>query len=80
MSDSEDETSIPNDSEIELTLRAIIARIYKSGNHESLTLKRVRNAAEKEIDLPEGFFKQSNEWNEKSKTIIVDEVVRNNHH
>jgi hypothetical protein len=76
MSDSEGDASIPDDSQIEGTLRAIIARIYKSGHHDDLTVKRVRTAAEEQIDLPEGFFKQSSDWNERSKTVITDEVVR----
>jgi hypothetical protein len=75
MSDSEGDVEIPSDSIIEQTLRAIVARLYKSGDHEELTVKRVRKAAEIELDLPDDFLKENRTWKVKSKDIIADEHV-----
>jgi hypothetical protein len=76
MSDSESDISIPKDSAIEKTLRAIVARLYKAGNHDELTVKRVRKAAELELELPDGFLKENERWKVKSKDTIADEHVR----
>ncbi|TID22412.1 transcriptional regulator [Venturia nashicola] len=73
MSDSEDETRIPEDPKIEETLRAIVARLYTSGDHSELTVKRVRKAAEVELDLPDDYLKDNATWKSKSKNIIADE-------
>jgi len=41
---------------------------------ESLTHRRVRETAARELKLPEGFFKADAKWNAKSKAVIVKEV------
>jgi hypothetical protein len=75
MSDSEDHVVIPADSKIEQTLRAIVTRLYKAGDHGELTLKRVRKAAEIKLELADGFLKENEDWKSKSKDIIADEHV-----
>jgi hypothetical protein len=74
MSDSEVPVSIPSDKVIEKALRTVIGRLFKT-DHDTLTLKLARKAAEDEIDLPENFFKSSDKWNPRSKTFITEEVV-----
>lgn len=75
MSDSENDIAIPDDFNIEETLRAIVARLYKSGDHSELTVKRVRKAAEVELELPDDYLKDDADWKSKSKDIIGDEHV-----
>lgn len=81
VSDSESESdepvgpSVPSDDVLEKALRDTVAKIYKSGNMEELTVKRVRMAAEKVLGVEEGFFKGSSIWKSKSDQIIKDEVV-----
>jgi hypothetical protein len=75
MSDSESDIAIPDSSKIEKTLRAIVARLYKAGDHEELTVKRVRKAAESKLELPDDFLKENETWKSKSKDIIADEHV-----
>ncbi|KAE9985982.1 hypothetical protein BLS_003004 [Venturia inaequalis] len=64
---------IPGHSAIEETLRAIVARLYRSGDHSDLTVKRVRKAAELELELPDDYLKENQAWKTKSKDIIADE-------
>lgn len=76
MSDSESlSDSAPADSAMEEALRSIVQNIYKKGNLEDLTVKRVRAVAEKQLELEKDFFKDHTSWKEKSKTIIQAEVV-----
>jgi hypothetical protein len=75
MSDSESDIAIPDSSVIEQTLRAIVARLYKAGDHEELTVKRVRKATESKLKLPDDFLKENSAWKAKSKNIIADEHV-----
>ncbi|KAE8136367.1 hypothetical protein BDV38DRAFT_114683 [Aspergillus pseudotamarii] len=80
VSDSESESdepvapSVPSDDALEKALRDTVAKVYKSGNMEELTVKRVRVAAEKALGVDEGFFKGSSTWKSKSDQIIKDEV------
>ncbi|KAF2101783.1 hypothetical protein NA57DRAFT_73224 [Rhizodiscina lignyota] len=78
MSDSEPNSSarLPSDPKLEECLRDIVSRVFKSGKHEDLTLRRVRTAAEEELDLPEGFFKADVKWKDRSQEIIGDEVSK----
>ncbi|KAL5359751.1 hypothetical protein BJX96DRAFT_149024 [Aspergillus floccosus] len=64
----------PSDDALERALRDTVAKIYKSGKMDELTVKRVRLAAEKALDLEEGFFKSHGTWKAKSDEIIKDEV------
>ncbi|KAL2865855.1 putative transcriptional regulator [Aspergillus lucknowensis] len=72
--DKSDTPSQPSDKELEQALRDAVAKIYKTGKIEELTVKRVRLAAEKELQLEEGFFKASDDWKARSDRIIKDEV------
>lgn len=74
-SENDRDTAIPKDSQIEGALRAIVARLYKSGDHSELTVKRVRKAAEVELELPDDYLKENAAWKSKSKGIIADEHV-----
>ncbi|OGM39273.1 transcriptional regulator [Aspergillus bombycis] len=81
VSDSESESdepaapSAPSNDALEKALRETVAKIYKLGNMEELTVKRVRMAAEKSLGVEEGFFKGSSTWKSKSDQIIKDEVA-----
>ncbi|KAJ5725900.1 uncharacterized protein N7483_007257, partial [Penicillium malachiteum] len=78
-SDSESEpeldtVSVPSDQTIEKGLRDEVAGIFKTGNMEELTVKRVRLAAEKKLGITEGYFKQTGNWKARSEEIIKSEV------
>ncbi|CAG8894056.1 unnamed protein product [Penicillium nalgiovense] len=80
MSDSESEaegevSNIPSDQTLEKSLRDQVAAIFKSGNMEELTVKRVRLAAEDTLGLTEGYFKSTGDWKARSENVIKDEVV-----
>lgn len=56
-------------------MRDIVARLFRHGQLEDLTVKRVRKAAEEELDLPVDYLKSNSEWKDRSKDIISEEVV-----
>ncbi|KAL2800789.1 hypothetical protein BJX66DRAFT_290135 [Aspergillus keveii] len=74
LSDVPDVPSQPSDKQLEKALRDAVAKIYKTGKMEELTVKRVRLAAEKALQLEEGYFKANGEWKARSEQIIKDEV------
>ncbi|KAJ9363837.1 putative transcriptional regulator [Paecilomyces variotii] len=79
MSDSESESDkstpeVLSDEKLEKGLRDTVANIYKTGNLDELTVKRVRLATEKALGLDEGFFKGDARWKSKSDEIIKNEV------
>ena len=59
----------PKDSKIEQCLRRIVreAVTKKEGD---ITVKKVRARAEAELKLEDGFFKDNEEWKERSKDVI----------
>jgi hypothetical protein len=61
---------IPPPSEIEATFRAIIRSLYEADDLDNLTVKRIRAAAEDQLDLPAGFLRDNAEWKERSKKYI----------
>lgn len=77
MSESSLSDGPPSDATLEQALRHAVQNVYKSGDLEQLTVKRLRKAAEEDLDLQAGFFKQGAAWKEKSKAIIESEVVSN---
>ncbi|KAJ5766934.1 uncharacterized protein N7511_004550 [Penicillium nucicola] len=82
MSDSEEDNVVPtapSDQNIEKGLRDGVAAVYKSGNMEELTVKRVRLAVEKKLGLTEGYFKSTGQWKARSEEVIRDEVERQDH-
>ncbi|RAL10792.1 putative transcriptional regulator [Aspergillus homomorphus CBS 101889] len=77
-SESESESTsaraaVPSDA-LEQALRDTVAKIYKSGKLEELTVKRVRLAAENALKLEEGFFKSQGDWKARSEEVIRDQV------
>ncbi|KAJ5395834.1 uncharacterized protein N7487_010137 [Penicillium crustosum] len=79
MSDSESEAegevpSAPSDQALEKGLRDQVAAVFKSGNMEELTVKRVRLATEDTLGLTAGYFKSTGDWKARSEKIIKDEV------
>lgn len=80
MSDSEFESQSSSDTptaqSLEKGLRDTVASIFRTGNTDELTVKRVRRATEQALDLDEGFFKSHSTWKERSDQIIREEVVR----
>lgn len=77
MSDSSSiSNSPPSDAALEEALRSVVRTIYKNGNLEDLTVKRVRSSAENDLDLQKDFFKDHPSWKDRSKSIIQAEVVR----
>lgn len=78
MSDSSLSSVTPSPAAVEQALRNAVQRVYKLGNLEELTVKRIRAAAEQDLDLEEDFFKTDTIWKGKSKNIIESEVVRTN--
>ena len=66
----------PSDATLEQALRQAVQNVYKRGDLEQLTVKRIRKAAEEDLDLEDGYFKQDTTWKVKSKAIIESEVVR----
>ncbi|MCJ1461853.1 hypothetical protein MMC07_000452 [Pseudocyphellaria aurata] len=73
MSDSSLSSVTPSQVALEQALRKAVQRVYKLGNPEELTIKRIRAAAEHDLDLEEDFFKTDSTWKEKSKNIIQSE-------
>ncbi|CDM31997.1 unnamed protein product [Penicillium roqueforti FM164] len=77
LSDSEAEgeaPSTPSHQILEKSLRDQVAAIFKAGNLEELTVKRVRLAAENSLGLTAGYFKTTGDWKARSEDIIKDEV------
>ncbi len=66
----------PNDATLEQTLRDAVQNVYKSGNLENLTVRRIRKSVEDDLNLEEDFFKTDDTWTSKSKLVIQAEVVR----
>lgn len=72
--DAEEAPAAPSGKTLEKALRDAVAAVYKSKKMEELTIKRIRLAAAKRLDLDEGFFKSS-DWKGRSEQVIKDEVV-----
>ncbi|KAJ5220347.1 hypothetical protein N7468_009551 [Penicillium chermesinum] len=75
-SDREHNSLTPSDQSLEQSLRDEVAKVFKSGKMEELTVKRVRLAAEKSLGLAEGYFKTTGDWKTRSEKIIKDEVEK----
>ncbi|KAH0558871.1 hypothetical protein GP486_004496 [Trichoglossum hirsutum] len=78
MSDSEPSprsspVAAPSGTALAAALRNAAEQIFNAGDLSGLTLKRVRSAAEKQLKLPEGFFREQ-EWKNRSKEIIEAEA------
>ncbi|PGG99944.1 hypothetical protein GX51_06050 [Blastomyces parvus] len=75
-SDSLSSAGTPSDEVLEKGLRDTVAAIFKQGNLEQLTVKRVRLATEKALALDEGFYKNDEIWKAKSDQIIKQEAEK----
>lgn len=67
--------SVPNDAKLERALRDAVRDVYKNGDLENLTVKRIRKAVQEKLALEEDFFKSNDQWKEESKVVIQSEVV-----
>ena len=76
MSDTSLPDDMPSDATLEQALRHFVQLVYKSGNLEDLTIRRIRKSVEKHLSLQDDFFKTDAEWKDKSKSVIESEVVR----
>jgi len=65
----------PTDTDITSALRAAVAACYANNDEDNLTLKRIRASVAKKLKLADDFFKTSDEWNGKSKQIVLEAVV-----
>lgn len=74
-SDSVSSRRIPSDEILEKGLRDTVAAIFKRGNLDELTVKRVRSRTEKALGLEEGFYKNDEVWKARSDQIIKREAV-----
>ena len=63
------------DATLEQALRNAVQKVYKTGNTDDLTVRRIRKAVEEDLDLQDDFFKNDPIWKTKSKTVIQSEVV-----
>ncbi|KAF1931969.1 uncharacterized protein M421DRAFT_417696 [Didymella exigua CBS 183.55] len=69
MSDSEQ----PSDAVILKKLQDVVISLYKAGNTDDLTVKRVRTRAEQALGLPDGLLKGA-DWKQKSQRAIMEAV------
>ena len=76
MSDSSLSEGAPSAAVLDQALRNAVREVYRSGDLDNLTVKRIRKAVEADLDLPDDFFKNDPAWKEESKIIIQSEVVR----
>lgn len=67
--------SVPSDAKLERALRDAVRDVYKTGDLENLTVRRIRKAVQENLALEEDFFKSNNQWKEESKSVIQSEVV-----
>lgn len=64
------------ESAIQAALLEIVETRLGAGEYGSLTLKRVRAAAEEKLGLPPDYLKNHSMWKDRSKKLVTDEVVR----
>ncbi|KAL1958957.1 hypothetical protein VTO42DRAFT_3510 [Malbranchea cinnamomea] len=72
--ESQSGEDLPADETLERGLRDTVAKLFRTGNTDELTVKRVRLATEKALNLEMGFFKGHEIWKTRSDQIIRDEV------
>ena len=75
MSDSSISDGAPSRLILQEALRNAVRAVYRSGDLDNLTVKRIRKSVEVELDLQDDFFKSDSAWKEESKDIIQSEVV-----
>ncbi len=70
----------PDGASIESTVRDIVRDLFRAGDFESLTVKRVRSQAEEALGLDAGWFNGHAEWKDRSAKCIHEEAVRSHEH
>ncbi|KAF4301575.1 hypothetical protein GTA08_BOTSDO10798 [Botryosphaeria dothidea] len=73
-SDAEPAPALPPDAKIEQALRRLVRDLWLAGDHDNLTVKRIRKSAEEQLRLPDDFFRDDSTWKDRSKTVITDQV------
>jgi hypothetical protein len=63
-----------DDKTIESTLRDTIKFLFRAGDFDNVTVKRIRQRTEQSLNLPTGWFKNHEEWRDRSSSIIRGEV------
>lgn len=76
MSESSLSDGAPSEVVLEQALRNAVREVYRSGDLDQLTVKRIRKFVEADLDLQDDFFKNNPAWKEKSRNLIQSEVVR----
>ena len=80
MSISSPSSALPFEATLESGLCDAVKEVFKLGNLEDLTVKRIRKVVEEKLGLDNDFFKSDKHWKDKSKHIIQAEVVRSPSH
>lgn len=75
MSESSLSDGAPSQEVLEQALRNAVREVYRSGDLDDLTVKRIRKCVEADLKLQDDFFKNDPSWRDESKTIIQSEVV-----
>lgn len=75
MSDSSLSDGAPSQRVLQQALRNAVREVYRSGDLDNLTVKRIRKSVEADLDLQDDFFKNDPAWKDESKIIIQSEVV-----
>lgn len=76
MSESSLSDGAPSEVVLEQALRNAVREVYRSGDLDQLTVKRIRKFVETDLDLQDDFFKNDPAWKGKSRNLIQSEVVR----
>ena len=65
----------PADAELERSLRHEVAKKFKAGKQDEITVNGIRILSEDDLGLERGFYSTHKQWKGESKRIIKDEVV-----
>ncbi|KAF6219406.1 hypothetical protein HO133_005232 [Letharia lupina] len=74
MSESSLSDGAPSEVVLEQALRNAVREVYRSGDLDQLTVKRIRKFVETDLDLQDDFFKNDPAWKGKSRNLIQSEV------
>ncbi|KAL2355012.1 hypothetical protein BJ546DRAFT_718665 [Cryomyces antarcticus] len=77
LNSNEPAVNVPSDARLGAALRHATKAIFKTGNREELTVKRIRAAAEEEVSFDDHrhFYKTTPDWDKRSKDIIKETVA-----
>lgn len=74
MSESSLSDATPSEAVLEQALRNAVKEVYRSGDLDNLTVKRIRKSVEVDLGLQDDFFKNDPTLKEHSKSVIQSEV------